>query len=135
MSRLCELVERDAWTFAELTSQWIPWAKREALLGPTRPGLAGIPDACPRIDLSGADEPIAAMLEKFARNVHPIVRDMTSEFAVPCVIASVADDAIPDFPQAHSGWVRIRTPKLRSLAHWANSRNRAQSIYKAYGKI
>lgn len=102
---LCELVERDAWTLAELRSQWLPRARREALFGSDAGGL-GVDDcdAYPRIDLSEAGWPIGELMEKFERaNLRPIVRDITSDFGISCVIASVVDDCVPGFPQVHSG--------------------------------
>jgi len=102
---LCELLERDAWTLADLRSQWIPRARRQALLGRDIAALDfDDPDAYPRIDLKSAGEPIAGLLEKYARaGLHPVVRDITSDFGIPCVLAAVADDSVPGFPQAHAG--------------------------------
>lgn len=123
----CELIERDAWTFAELRSQWIPWAKREALLGieAAREGSDDA-DACPLIDLSGAGDPIEELVRKFQQaGLCPIVRDITSEFGIPCVIASAADDSVPGFPQAHSGLgahPNARIAVVRALGELAQSR-------------
>jgi ribosomal protein S12 methylthiotransferase accessory factor len=102
---LCELVERDAWTLAELRSHWIPLARREAF---PEAGLdtAGIDDcnAYSRIDLSEAGRPISELMEKFAQaGLRPVVRDISSDFGVTCVIASAVDDWLPGYPQAHSG--------------------------------
>jgi YcaO-like protein with predicted kinase domain len=102
---LCELIERDAWTFADLRSRWIPRARREVIFGRDIAALDFDDlDACPRIDLSDAGEPLAGLLEKFTRaGLNPVVRDMTHEFGIPCVVACVADDCVPGFPQAHAG--------------------------------
>ena len=102
---LCELLERDAWTLADLRSQWIPRARRQALLGRDLAALDfDDPDACPRIDLKNAGEPLTDLLERYTRaNLHPVVRDITSDFGIPCVLATVADDSVPGFPQAHAG--------------------------------
>lgn len=102
---LCELIERDAWTLAELRSQWIPLAHRHAVFGPEIAALgADDPDAYPLIDFNETGEPLSGLMEKFKRaSLSPVVRDITSDFGIPCVIASVADDSVPDFPQAHSG--------------------------------
>lgn len=124
---LCELLECDAWTFADLRSRWIPWARREALFG-VEAGANGCDDAdaCPRIDLSGAREPITALVEKFhAASLNPIVRDITSEIGIPVVIASVSDDSMPGFPQAHSGLgahPNARIAVIRALTELAQSR-------------
>jgi ribosomal protein S12 methylthiotransferase accessory factor YcaO len=124
---LCELVERDAWTFAELRSQWIPWARREALSGETA-GAQGYDDATafPRIDLSGAGDPFSELVSKYTRaGLRPVVRDITSGLGICCAIATVADDSIPDFPQAHSGMgahPNSRIAVVRALTELAQSR-------------
>ena len=60
---LCELIERDAFTLAELRSQWIPRARREAEFG-AQAGAEGWddPNACQRIDLSAAGPPFPELL-------------------------------------------------------------------------
>jgi ribosomal protein S12 methylthiotransferase accessory factor YcaO len=102
---LCELIERDAATFAELRSHWLPRVHREALFGAAA-GAAGAdnPNACPRIDLSRARDPIPELMEKFMRaGLDPVVRDMTSDLGVCAVVASVADDEVPGCSEAHGG--------------------------------
>ena len=124
---LCELVERDAWTLAELRSHWIPMARREA--SPDAfPNTTGMDDcnACPRIDMSAAGWPVSQLMEKFARaGLHPVVRDISSQFGVTCVIASVVDNWFPDYPQAHSGLgahPNARLAVVRALTELAQSR-------------
>ncbi len=122
---LCELVERDAWTLADLRSQWIPRARREALLGPGAQGVDDC-DMYPRIDLSEAAWPISTLMEKFERaELRPVARDISSDLGVSCVIASLADDYIPGFPQAHSGLGAhpcARIAIIRALTELAQSR-------------
>ncbi len=125
--RLCELLERDAWTMAELHSQWIPRARRQAVFGAKVAELGGDdPDACPRVDLGQAGEPITSVLKKFARaGLSPVVRDMTSDLGIPCIIAAVSDDSVPGFPQAHSGMgahPNARIAVVRALTELAQSR-------------
>jgi ribosomal protein S12 methylthiotransferase accessory factor len=123
---LCELVERDAWTLADLRSQWIPRARREALLGPGDTQRVDDCDVYPRIDLSEATWPISMLMEKFERaELRPIARDISSDFGVSCVIASAADDYVPGFPQAHSGLGAhpcARIAIIRALTELAQSR-------------
>jgi ribosomal protein S12 methylthiotransferase accessory factor len=120
---LCELVERDAWTLAELRSRWIPIALHEAS-GET----AGTDDynACPRIDLDVAGWPIGDLMQKFkSAGLYPVVRDISSDFGVACAIASVTDDYNPGFPQAHSGLgahPNARIAVVRALTELAQSR-------------
>lgn len=124
---LCELVERDAWTLAELRSQWIPWARREAALG-LEAGAAGVDDCdvYPRIDLSEAGWPITELMDKFKRaGLSPVVRDISSDFDVCCVIATAVDDYIPGYPQVHSGMgahPNARIAVVRALSELAQSR-------------
>jgi YcaO-like protein with predicted kinase domain len=124
---LCELLERDAWTFAELRSHWIPCAQREALVGPAvaSEGLDDV-NACPRIDLSEAGEPISGLLAKFdCAGLRPVIRDITSELGICSVMASVADDSVPGFPQVHSGigaHPNARIAIIRALTELAQSR-------------
>jgi len=124
---LCELVERDAWTFAELRSQWIPWARREALSGKTA-GVDGFddPNAFPRIDLGAACDPFPELACKYQRaGLHPVLRDITSGLGICCAIATVTDDSIPDFPEAHCGMgahPNARIAVVRALTELAQSR-------------
>ena len=124
---LCELLERDAWTFAELRSHWIPCAQREALLGMAAANQ-GVDDvgACPRIDLSEAGETISGLLAKFDRaGLTPVVRDITSEVGICAVMASIADDSVPGFPQVHGGigaHPNSRIAVVRALTELAQSR-------------
>ncbi len=124
---LCELLERDAWTMAELRSQWIPFARAQALFGTEVAALgADDPDAYPRIDLDDAGEPFIELMHKFrSAGFSPVIRDLTSDFGIPCAIASVADDSLPGFPQAHSGMgahPNARIAVVRALTELAQSR-------------
>jgi ribosomal protein S12 methylthiotransferase accessory factor len=124
---LCELIERDAFTLAELRSQWMPWACREAMLG-EKAGAEGWddPNASPRIDLKNAGNPIPELIRKFERaGLRPILRDITSDLGVCCAVASIADESVPDFPQAHSGMgahPNARVAVVRALTELAQSR-------------
>jgi YcaO-like protein with predicted kinase domain len=121
---LCELLERDAWTLAELRSHWIPVARREAA------GLATTEcddyDAYPRIDLSDAGGLIGGLMARFERaGLQPAVRDITSDFGIACVIASAVDYWVPGYPQAHSGLgahPNARIAVVRALTELAQSR-------------
>jgi ribosomal protein S12 methylthiotransferase accessory factor YcaO len=102
---LCELIERDSATFAELRCHWGPRVRQEALFG-AEAGARGVddPDGCPRVDLSGAGDPIPELLAKFKRaGLDPVVRDMTYDLGVCSIIAAVADDSVPGLPLAHGG--------------------------------
>lgn len=125
---LCELIERDAWTFAELRCQWIPRAWREALFAPDAAAAADWDDADahPLLDLQLVGKPITELMHKFERaGLRPVVRDLTSDLGIPCVIACVADDSMPGFPQAHGGFgahPNARIAMMRALTELAQSR-------------
>jgi ribosomal protein S12 methylthiotransferase accessory factor len=124
---LCELVERDSWTLAELRNKWIPWAQRQALFG-TAAGPSGWDDvtSSPRIDLSSAGPPIPELLAKCHKaGLSPVVRDITGPIGLATVIAAVADDCVPDFPQCHLGLGThpdSRIAVIRALTELAQSR-------------
>ena len=83
-------------------------------------------DAYSRIDLSEAGWPISELMGKFERaDLRPVVRDITSDFGIPCVVASATDDCVPGFPQAHSGLgahPNARVAIVRALTELAQSR-------------
>jgi len=120
-------VERDAFTLAELRSQWIPRARREAVFG-EQAGAEGWDDdnAYPRIDLAAAGDPFPELLARFERaGLCPVVRDTTSDLGVCCAVASTADDSVPGFPQAHGGMgahPNARIAVARALTELAQSR-------------
>jgi ribosomal protein S12 methylthiotransferase accessory factor len=124
---LCELVERDAFTLAELKSQWIPRARLEAEFG-EQAGAQGQddPNAYPRIDLAAAGAPFPELLASFEKaGLRPVVRDITSDLGVCSAMASTADDSVPGFPQAHGGMgahPNARIAVVRALTELAQSR-------------
>ncbi|HXW07385.1 MAG TPA: YcaO-like family protein [Vicinamibacterales bacterium] len=124
---LCEWVERDAWTLAELGSYW----RRRAFVEISRgrdPGddFDDDADLHPCIDLTGIGEPVEELLRKFrAADLHPLVRDISSDLGIPVVVASVAADEVPGFPQAHLGvgaHPDLRVAAARALTEVAQSR-------------
>lgn len=124
---LCELIERDALTLADLRSQWIPRAIREAVFGAVT-GACGWDDVteCPVIDLESAGQPVAELRERFEQvGLRPIVRNITSDLGICCAVASVCDDSVQGFPQAHCGLgahPNARTAVTRALTELAQSR-------------
>ena len=124
---LCELIERDAMTLADLRSRWIPRALREATLG-AKAGSNGQdnPSGYPRIDLSDAGDPFPELLAGFERaGLRPIVRETTSDLGICCAVAAVADDSVPGFPLVHCGigtHPNARIAIIRALTELAQSR-------------
>lgn len=118
---LCELAERDSWTFAELLGHQLPRQRRLLVYG--REARTGPDDfeACPCLDVGPN-----ALMDKFLKaDLHPVVRDITSRLAVPTVFASVADEHISGFPMAHSGsgsHPDVEVALRRALTELAQSR-------------
>jgi ribosomal protein S12 methylthiotransferase accessory factor len=119
---LCELIERDAWTLADLRAHWRPLWEYER-----RPGPAEFRDdgaIYPEIDLAQASAPIRAMLRRFARaEVSVVVKDITSDLGVPSVMASAAEDG--PVPMAHLGFGTHPDAQVavsRALSELAQSR-------------
>ncbi len=124
---LCELIERDAFTLADLRSQWVPRAIREAVFGAVAGAVGGDDvSACPMVNLKSAGQPIEELQERFERaGLRPIVRDITSDLGICCAVASVCDDSVQGFPLAHCGLgahPNARIAVTRALTELAQSR-------------
>jgi ribosomal protein S12 methylthiotransferase accessory factor len=124
---LCELVERDAWTLAELACHWRPRAALECALGydPCLDFEDDV-DRCPCIDLDGIGDPVDTLLARLRRaGLDPVVRDISSDLGIPVVVAAIAEDDVPAFPQAHMGvgaHPDLRVAAARALTEAAQSR-------------
>jgi ribosomal protein S12 methylthiotransferase accessory factor len=123
---LCELIERDAWTLAELASQWLPRALRVRALG--KLGQAG-PDDMERyatLDITTAPPVTRAIAERFHRAGLPLrVRHITSDLGIPTFVAVTAEWVFPAFPQAHFGLgthPNAEVALVRALVEVAQSR-------------
>jgi ribosomal protein S12 methylthiotransferase accessory factor YcaO len=103
-SALCEIIERDTFTLAELLAHWRPLARRELAAEPRAGPGADDLEAWPCLDLASAPPPVPRLLEAFARaGLSPVVRDITCGVGVPTVVAAVADESAHGAPQAHFG--------------------------------
>jgi ribosomal protein S12 methylthiotransferase accessory factor len=124
---LCEVIERDSWTMAELLAQWLPLWKYKQVNGASTPPQ-GLDDIAryPELDLTEADGGIRWMLRRFARaGLCPRVKDITSDIGVPTIFATVIDDSVPDLAMAHGGagtHPDARIAAMRALAEVAQSR-------------
>jgi ribosomal protein S12 methylthiotransferase accessory factor len=97
---LCELAERDAWTFAELAASQLPRVRRYVALGNDAADGEDDFEIYPSLDIDSD----CALLDMFrAAGLSTVTLDITGDLGVPTVFASVVDDSIPDFPMAHSG--------------------------------
>lgn len=102
---LCEVIERDSWTIAELLAQWLPRWRRQQRGETVAPGEC-VDDIAryPEVDLSECGGAIRWMLRRFARaGLEPRVKDITSDLGVPTMFATVIEDGIPDLAMAHCG--------------------------------
>jgi ribosomal protein S12 methylthiotransferase accessory factor len=96
---LCELIERDAWTLADIGAHLIPWALRSLMEPETAD--SGHDDFELFQSLELEDDPA---LELFDRaGLRPALHDITSDIGIPTVFAAVLDEAFPDFPMVHAG--------------------------------
>lgn len=124
---ICEWIERDAWTLAELRSHWWPRAQIESRTGKDpQDDFTDDLEAYPCLDLAGAGEPVEGLMNKLRRaGFQPVVRDITSDLGVPVVVATIFEDELPGFPQAHSGvgcHLDMRVAIARALTEAAQSR-------------
>jgi ribosomal protein S12 methylthiotransferase accessory factor len=118
---LCELIERDAWTLADIGARLIPWVLR-SLLEPENAD-SGNDDFELFQCLELENDPV---LELFDRaGLRPILHDITSDIGIPTVFAAVPDDAFPDYPMVHAGLGThpdARVAVSRALTEAAQSR-------------
>ena len=96
---LCELVERDAWTFVELGAHLLPRERRAFTLGPRAKDGPDDLEIFPCVDLQSNE----LILKFWNAGLFPAVRDITSELGIPAFFASVCDENITGFPMAHCG--------------------------------
>ncbi len=118
---LCELIERDAWTLADIGAHQIPRIYRRLI----DPETADVGDddfeMFQGLELDG--DPV---MELFARvGLKPVVHDITSDIGIPTVLAAVLDEAFPDLPMIHAGLgthLDARVAVRRALTEAAQSR-------------
>jgi YcaO-like protein with predicted kinase domain len=97
---LCELIERDAWSFAELGASFLPAARRQ-VIGGRSVGHSDDLEHCPCVEILEDNELFRAFQEA---GLSLQVRDITSALRVPAFLASVTDENIFGFPMAHAGF-------------------------------
>jgi YcaO-like protein with predicted kinase domain len=96
---LCELIERDAWTLADIGAHLIPWTRRR-LVQP-KAADSGEDDFEMFQSLDLENDRVLELFE--SAGLHPVVHDITSDIGIPTVFAAVQDEAFPDFPMIHAG--------------------------------
>jgi len=118
---LCELIERDAWTLADLGAHLIPWARRHMLNRETADSGPDDFELFPSIE--SVDSPAAQQFE--AASLSPIVHDITSDIGIPTIFAAIPDESLPGFPMVHGGvgtHPDVRVAVARALTEAAQSR-------------
>lgn len=96
---LCELAERDSWSFVELGAHIMPRARRSFALGSDAEDGPDDLELFPCVDLESNE-----LIQKFwSANLYPVVRDITSELGIPAFFASASDESITGYPMAHCG--------------------------------
>jgi ribosomal protein S12 methylthiotransferase accessory factor len=106
---LCELIERDAWTLAELEARYRPEAQRRrdaAQLGAPSAPSAWVDDveAFPDVDTTHVGTRVARLLRRFsAAGLCVRVKDITSDLGIATFLAAVVEHEDSDAPLAHFG--------------------------------
>ena len=118
---LCELIERDAWTLADIGAHLIPWVRRR-LVDPETAN-EGEDDFEAFQTLEVEDDPA---LELFYRaGLRPVLHDITSDIGIPTVFAAVLDESFPGCSMIHGGLGThpdARVSVRRALTEAAQSR-------------
>jgi ribosomal protein S12 methylthiotransferase accessory factor len=118
---LCELIERDSWSLAELGAHFLPCARRAFASGSFCEGGFDDFEMFPVLELN--DEPL---LDLFHRaGLYPVLHDITSDLSIPTVFAAVPDNCLPGFPMVHCGLGThpdARVAARRALTEAAQSR-------------
>ena len=96
---LCELIERDAWTLADIGAHLIPWARRR--LAEPETADSGEDDFEIFQSLELQNDPVLELFE--IAGLHPVVHDITSDIGIPTAFVAVLDEAFPGFPMVHAG--------------------------------
>lgn len=118
---LCELIERDAWTMADIGAHLLP-SIRARVVDPKNPCTG--PDD---FEMFPTIEPLEDLASRLFRqaDLHPIVHDITSDIGIATVIAVIADESFPGFPMVHCGagtHPDARVALRRALTEAAQSR-------------
>jgi ribosomal protein S12 methylthiotransferase accessory factor len=96
---LCELIERDAWTLADIGARLIPWVLRRLIEAETADSGNDDFELFQSVELE--NDPV---LELFDRaGLRPVLHDITSDIGIPTVFAAVLDEEFPDYPMVHAG--------------------------------
>jgi ribosomal protein S12 methylthiotransferase accessory factor len=121
---LCEVIERDAWTLAEVRAKWIPHVlgTRSGSLHERHDDLA----AHPNIDLTVFGDSVSDLAHKYMRaGVNVVVKDVTSDLGIPTIMCTCSEDYSSTMPMVHGGWGThpdVLVAMVRALTEAAQSR-------------
>lgn len=102
---MCEVIERDAVTMAELLSRGLPNLLRKSDKRTDDDGGDGDDlDRFPTIDLDSLSGTSAALRDQyFDAGIRPVVRNVTADNGIATVACTITDDLHPAFSMAHTG--------------------------------
>jgi ribosomal protein S12 methylthiotransferase accessory factor len=118
---LCELIERDAWTMAEIGAHLLPWARRRVVDPRNAENGPDDFEMFPCLDLE--DDPVVELFNR--AGLHPVLHDITSDLGIPTIFAAIPDEMLPGFPMVHFGLGAhpdARVAARRALTEAAQSR-------------
>jgi ribosomal protein S12 methylthiotransferase accessory factor len=124
---LCEVVERDAVTVAELISRGLPKVLREADPETFASLLPEDLQRFPTIAPESLPEAARALFQRFlAAGIRPVIRDVTSDVGVATIVCTITDELVhADVSRAHTGagtHPDAHVALLRSLTEAAQAR-------------
>jgi len=118
---LCELIERDAWTMADLGSHLLPLMRR--LIADPENAETGHDDFEMFPSLEPMDDPASQLFR--SAGLEPVLHDITSDLGIPTIFAMIADESSQGFPMLHGGagtHPDVRVAARRALTEVAQSR-------------
>jgi ribosomal protein S12 methylthiotransferase accessory factor len=115
------LIERDAWTLADIGAHLLPLVRRRIADPENADNGPDDFDIFP--SLEPQDDPASRLFRR--AGFEPILHDITSDIGIPTVFAVVPDENLPGFPMVHGGvgtHPDARIAARRALTEAAQSR-------------
>lgn len=103
---LCELIERDDWTMADLLSSRLRRVVGNEMFDSagTAAAASWLHNKHPNIDMNTLSDRAQSFAEMFRRaGLSVNLKNVTSETGIPTVLAIIAEDVAPTFSQSHMG--------------------------------
>ncbi len=122
---LCEIIERDAWTIAEVLSHWLPRtrdaaARKSAGLAQWD-GEGSQPfdddfDRFPELDPDSFNGDLRSVHDKYiSAELTPRIRDITADTGIPTMIAMVTASGTSGWAEAHAGVGAHPDPEVAAM--------------------